>query len=68
MDFKKKIFSRKFLIAVCGFVSGLIVALGGSEESIRLVCGSIIQAASIVSYIIGESNIDRSMGGDKGGS
>ena len=58
IDWKRKLSSRKFWIAITGLVSGLIIAFGGSEESATLVSGIIMSAAAVVAYIIGEAVTD----------
>lgn len=58
VDWKSKLTSRKFWIAICGFVSGLVVALGGTEATATQVTGLIMSAASVIAYIIGEGLAD----------
>lgn len=58
IDWKRKLTSRKLWVAVCGFVTGLIVALGGAAETAETVSGVIMSAASVVAYIIGEGLAD----------
>ena len=54
----RKLTSRKFWVAVAGFVSGLIVALDGDAETAETIAGLILQAASILSYIVAEGLTD----------
>ena len=58
IDWKKKLTSRKFWLAVAGFVSGIIVACNGGEATAQTVAGLLVSAGSIISYILGESWID----------
>ena len=58
IDWKRKLTSRKFWLAVASFVSMLIVAFGGSEEVATQVTSLIIAGASVVAYIIGEGLAD----------
>lgn len=58
MDWKRKLTSRKFWVAVATFVSMLIVALGGTEAVASQVTALIIAGASVVAYIIGEGLVD----------
>ena len=58
IDWKRKLTSRKFWVAICGFVTGLIVALGGDAETAETVSGVIMSGASVVAYIIGEGLAD----------
>ena len=46
IDWKRKLTSRKLWIAVVGLATGLIVALGGSEETAQTVSGCIMSTAS----------------------
>lgn len=58
IDWVKKLTSRKLWMAVCGFVTGLIVILGGAEETATQVTALIMSGASVVAYIIGEGMVD----------
>lgn len=61
IDWKRKLTSRKFWMAVALFVSGLITAAGHEEEA-QTVAGLIMQGAAVVAYIIGEGLADSSNG------
>lgn len=58
MDWKTKLTSRKFWIAVAEFVTMLIVALGGGQETATQVAALIMAGAAVVAYIIGEGLAD----------
>lgn len=58
MDWKRKLTSRKFWLAVALFVSGLIMAFGKSQEQANEIYGLIMQAAAVVAYIVGEGLTD----------
>lgn len=58
IDWKSKLTSRKFWMAVVGLVSGLILAFGGSEETAETVSGCIMSAASVLGYLIAEGLAD----------
>ena len=58
MDIKRKLTSRKFWVALAGFVAGLIVAFGGTEATSAQVTALIMSGASVVAYIVGEGLID----------
>lgn len=64
-DWKRKLTSRKFWLAIAGFVSGLLVALGKSEVA-ETVAGLIMSAASVIAYIIGEGLTDAAHAGVEG--
>lgn len=54
----RKLTSRKFWVAVAGFISGLIIALDGNAETAETVSGLILQGASILGYLIAEGLTD----------
>ncbi len=54
----KKLTSRKLWTATASFVSMMIVATGGTENSAAQVTALIMAGASVVAYIIGEGLID----------
>lgn len=58
IDWKRKLTSRKLWLAIAGFVSGLIVAFGGSEENAAIVSGCILQGASVLGYLLAEGLAD----------
>ena len=58
IDWKRKLTSRKFWVAIAGFVAGLIVAFGGDSTTAETVSGCIMSGAAVVAYIIGEGLID----------
>ena len=58
MDWKRKLTSRKFWLAVALFVSGLIMAFGKTQEQANEIYGLIMQAAAVVAYIVGEGLTD----------
>lgn len=65
INWKRKLTSRKLWVAVAGFVAGLIVIFGGSQESADKVSGSILSGAAVVGYIVGEGLTDAAnKGGD----
>lgn len=57
-DWIRKLTSRKFWVAVCGLVSGLILAFGGDESIASTVSGVILQAASVLGYLLAEGLSD----------
>ena len=65
-DWKRKLTSRKFWAAVCGFVSMLIIALGRNAETAQTVTGLIMAGASLVAYMIGEGLADAGGGPQTG--
>lgn len=59
IDWKKKLTSRKFWVAIAGFISGLIIAFTGDETTAATVSGCVMSAASVIGYMIGEGLADR---------
>lgn len=57
-DWKRKLTSRKLWVALAGFIAGLIVAFGGSEDTANTVSGCIMSGAAVVGYVIGEGLAD----------
>lgn len=62
IDWKRKLTSRKFWLAVVGFVSGLLMAFKLDAETVDQITGVIMSAASVVAYIIGEGLADAANG------
>lgn len=58
MDWKSKLTSRKFWMAVVGLVSGLLIAFRVDAETVETVSGVIMSAASVVAFVIGEGMAD----------
>lgn len=58
IDWKRKLTSRKLWLAVAGFITGLILAFGGSEDAAQTVSGCIMSGASVIAYILGEGLAD----------
>lgn len=59
MDWKRKFSSRKFWMAIALFVSGLILAFGGSKETADTVMGVIMQGAAVIGYLVAEGLVDQ---------
>lgn len=58
IDWKSKLTSRKFWLAIAGFVTPLLTAFGVSESVVTQVAGLIMAGASVVAYIIAEGLVD----------
>ena len=52
--------SRKFWVAVVGFVVPLLVAFGVSDNRAAEVASIIMAGASMIAYVIGEGLVDSS--------
>ena len=57
-DWKRKLTSRKLWVSIAGFVAGLIVIFGGSQENADKISGSILSGAAVVGYVLGEGLAD----------
>lgn len=58
IDWVRKLTSRKLWTAAASFVSMMIVATGGAENTATQVTALIMAGASVVAYIIGEGLTD----------
>ena len=67
IDWKRKLTSRKFWISIAGFVAGMIVIFGGSQEVADKISGSIMSGAAVVGYVVGEGLADGANSDDKKG-
>ena len=63
IDWKRKLTSRKFWIAIVGLVSGLMMAFKVDAEMVDTISGVIMAAASVIAYTIGEGLADAANGG-----
>ena len=57
-DIKRKLTSRKFWAAVAEFVTMLILAFNGTQETAAQVAAIIMAGAGVIAYIIGEGLAD----------
>ena len=64
IDWKRKLTSRKLWVSLAGFVAGLVIIFGGTQESADKITGAIMSGAAVVGYVLGEGLAD---GGNKGG-
>lgn len=55
---KKKLTSRKLWTSIASFVSMMILATGGTENTATQVAAIIMAGASIIAYVIGEGLTD----------
>ena len=58
IDWKRKLTSRKFWIAVTTMVTCYIMAFGGTAETAETVTGCIAATATAIAYVIGEGLTD----------
>lgn len=60
INWKRKLTSRKLWVAIAAFVSGLIVAFGGTQETASTVSGCMLQGAAVLGYLLAEGFADAS--------
>ena len=58
IDWKRKLTSRKFWLAVVGLVSGLMLLFKVDGETVDKIAGLIMEFASVVAYLISEGLTD----------
>ena len=58
IDWKKKLTSRKFWLAVIGFITPLLLAFGMSDAQVNQATSIIMSAGVLIAYIIGEGLVD----------
>ena len=57
-DIIRKLTSRKFWLAVVGFVAPLLLAFGATENTTAQVTAIIMAGADVVAYLIAEGLVD----------
>lgn len=58
INWKQKLTSRKFWVAVIGFVTAVLVAFNVDDFSIEKSIAVVAGAALLIAYIVGEGIID----------
>lgn len=58
IDWKKKLTSRKFWMAVVAFITPLLLAFGVAETEVTQVTAIIMAGADVLAYIIAEGMVD----------
>ena len=58
IDWKRKLTSRKFWAAVVGFVTQMLIAFNYSHVTAEKVAATIMAAAVLIAYILGEGLAD----------
>ena len=62
----RKLTSRKFWVAVCGFVTLVAVAAGLTEQEAAQITAIIMAGATVLGYILGEGLVDAArIGGEQ---
>lgn len=60
VDWIKKLTSRKFWVALVGFVTALLVAFNVDAGSIEQITSIIMSFATLIAYILAEGMVDSS--------
>lgn len=58
IDWKRKLTSRKFWLAIVGFVTGVMIYMGRSTAEAEQIGGIIMAGASVIAYCVGEGLAD----------
>lgn len=58
IDWKRKLTSRKFWMAVVAFVTPLLLAFGVAEDTVTQVTAIVMAGADVVAYILAEGLVD----------
>ena len=58
IDWKRKLTSRKFWVAVVGFITAIMVALNIDKMTVEQVTAIVSAMATLIAYIIGEGMTD----------
>lgn len=64
IDWKRKLTSRKFWVAIVGFITPILLAFGVAESDATQIASIIMAGATAVSYIIGEGLADATHNND----
>lgn len=60
IDWKRKLTSRKFWMALMAFLTPLLLAFGVAENTVTQVAAIVMAGADVVAYIIAEGLVDAS--------
>lgn len=58
VDWKKKLTSRKFWMAIVGFVTPLLLAFGVAEDHVTQITAIVMAGADVLAYILAEGMVD----------
>ena len=63
IDWKRKLTSRKFWIALCNFLGMLVMAFGYSNATAERITALVLAGGTCIAYIIGEGLVDAANAG-----
>lgn len=58
IDWRAKLSSRKFWVAIIGLVTSIMMIFGAQDSDISHIAAAITAFGSVASYILGESIVD----------
>lgn len=58
IDWKRKLTSRKFWLAMVGFMTPLLLAFGMAENEVTQITAIIMAGADVLAYILAEGMVD----------
>ncbi len=58
IDWKRKLTSRKFWLAIVGFMTPLLLAFGMAENEVTQITAIIMAGADVLAYILAEGMVD----------
>lgn len=58
VDWKRKLSSRKFWLALVGFISALLIAFNVDAGSVEQITSIIMSGATLIAYILSEGFVD----------
>lgn len=58
IDWKKKLTSRKFWMALIGFITSILIAFNVDAGSIEQITSIIMSGATLIAYILAEGFVD----------
>lgn len=62
IDWKKKLTSRKFWVALVAFITPLLLAFGVAENDVTQIAAIIMAGADAMAYILAEGLVDAKNG------
>ena len=66
INWKQKLTSRKFWVAITGFITALLVAFNVDDLTIEQVIAVVSGLSALVAYIVGEGLVDSKRTGSSG--
>ncbi len=58
IDWKRKLTSRKFWMAVTAFITPLLLAFGVAEDAVTQTVAIVMAGADVLAYILAEGLVD----------